>query len=77
VTEAATLVIVDVKQQAAVAKQKRKLTLIRLELIKFVSDVGKAIYDCELTWSHEGVFIGCSFFSAIVSTHKNMVKVLK
>jgi len=57
--------------------QQRKLALVRLELIKFVSDIGKALYDCELSVAHEGVFIGCSFFSAIVSTHKNMVKVLK
>jgi len=46
-------------------------------VIKFVSDLGKAIYDCELPFAHEGLFIGCSLFSAIVSTHKNVVKVLK
>lgn len=57
--------------------QERKLALTRLELVKFVSDVGKAIFDCEFSFSHEGIFIGCSLFSAIVSTHKNMVKVLK
>ena len=59
------------------AKEQRKLALLRLELVKFVSDVGKAIYDCELEFSHEGVFIGCALFSALISTHKNMVKVLK
>ena len=95
-------------------KQQRKLALVRLELVKFVSDLGKvsarraapprprrartrltpapllcacltpsppvaaqAFFDCELSFSHEGIFICCSFFSAIVSTHKNMVKVLK
>jgi hypothetical protein len=57
--------------------QRRKLALARLELIKFVSDVGKALFDCELYFAHEGVFIGCAFFSAILSTHKNIVKVLK
>jgi len=57
--------------------QQRKLALMRLELVKFVSDIGKAIFDCELHFAHEGVFIGCSLFSALVSTHKNMVKVLK
>lgn len=60
----------------AVVKQQRKLTLMRLELVKFVSDLGKAIYDCELPFSHEGIFICCGLFSAVVSTHKNMVKVL-
>jgi hypothetical protein len=59
------------------AKEQRKLALLRLELVKFISDVGKAIYDCELKFSHEGVFVGCALFSAIISTHKNMVKVLK
>lgn len=62
---------------AKLVKQQRKLCLVRLELTKFVSDIGKAIFDCELHFAHEGVFIGCSFFSAIISTHKNMVKVLK
>ena len=51
--------------------------MVRLEMCKFVSDLGKAFYDCELTFAHEGVFIGCALFSALLSTHKNMVKVLK
>eukprot|EP00927_Polykrikos_kofoidii_P055050 TRINITY_DN49368_c0_g1_i1.p1 TRINITY_DN49368_c0_g1~~TRINITY_DN49368_c0_g1_i1.p1 ORF type:complete len:427 (+),score=85.28 TRINITY_DN49368_c0_g1_i1:51-1331(+) len=58
-------------------KQDRKLALVRLELIKYVSDVGKAIFDCELPYASERVFIGCSLFSGILSTHKNMVKILK
>ena len=65
------------KSDKDVVKQQRKLHLMRLELAKFVSDIGKAIFDCELSFAHEGVFIVCSLFSAIVSTHKNMVKVLK
>jgi hypothetical protein len=40
-------------------KQSRKLALLRLELIKYVSDVGKAIYDSELPFASESVFIGC------------------
>ena len=62
---------------AKMLKQRRKLALVRLELIKFVSDVGKALYDCELRIAHEGVFIGCSLFSGLMSTHKNMVKIFK
>jgi len=57
-------------------KAQRKLSLLRLELVKFVSDIGKAAFDCEMPYSHEGVFIGCSLFSALVSTHKNIVKVV-
>ena len=62
---------------APVVKQRRKLALTRMELCKYVSDIGKAIYDCELPFAHEGVFICCALFSALVSTHKNMAKVLK
>ena len=58
-------------------KQRRKLALVRLELVKYVSDVGKALYDCELPFAHEGVFIGCALFSGVLSTHKNIVKVYK
>ena len=58
-------------------KQKRKLAVVRLELVKFCSDVGKALYDCELPFAHEGVFIGCSLFSGVLSTHKNIFKIYK
>jgi hypothetical protein len=67
----------EAKSDKDVLKQQRKLHLMRLELSKFVSDVGKAIFDCEFSFAHEGVFICCSLFSAMVSTHKNMVKVVK
>jgi hypothetical protein len=77
VVESATLLKPGAEVPKAVLKNRRKLALMRLELVKFVSDIGKAIYDCELHFAHEGVFIGCSLFSALVSTHKNMVKVLK
>ena len=39
-------------------KAYRQLAMLRLELIKFVSDIGKAVHDCELHFSHEAVFIG-------------------
>ena len=60
-------------------EQARKLALLRLELVKFVSDIGKAFHDCELSayGGHEGVFICCGLFSAVLSTHKNMVKALR
>ena len=63
--------------KSGLVAQRRKLALVRLELIKFVSDIGKALFDCELYFAHEGVFIGCAFFSALLSTHKNMLKVIK
>ena len=58
-------------------KQRRKLALVRLELVKYVSDVGKALHDCELSFAHEGVFIGCALFSGVMSTHKNICKIYK
>lgn len=57
-------------------KLRRKCAMVRLEMVKYVSDLGKAFYDCELAFAHEGLFIGCALFSAGLSTHKNMVKVL-
>jgi len=66
----------DDVSEAKLLKQDRRLALVRLELIKYVSDVGKAIFDCELPYASERVFIGCSLFSGILSTHKNMVKLL-
>ena len=41
-------------------KLRRKCAMVRLEMCKFVSDLGKAFYDCELRFAHEGVFIGCA-----------------
>jgi len=60
----------------ACGREGRKMDLVRLELLKFVFDIGKAVYDCQFQWSHEGFFIICGFCSAVISTHKNMVKVL-
>jgi hypothetical protein len=37
-------------------KAHRQLTMLQLELVKFVSDIGKAVYDCELYFAHEGTF---------------------
>lgn len=75
--KATTIACATASRVEAVLKQQRELALTQLELVKFVSDVGKAIFDCELPFAHEGVFIGCSLFSAVVSTHKNMIKALK
>ena len=44
-------------------KLRRKCAMVRLEMCKFVSDLGKAFYDCELRFAHEGVFIGCALLS--------------
>ena len=53
------------------------LTHVLVCSLRYVSDVGKALYDCELPYASERVFLGCSLFSGILSTHKNVVKVVK
>lgn len=75
--KAATIACSPASCAEVALKQQRELALTQLELVKFVSDVGKATFDCQLPFAHEGVFIGCALFSAVVSTHKNMIKALK
>lgn len=76
VTEAAERVLVNKEEKKSLITQQRKLAMVRLELVKFISDVGKAIHDCEFSFAHEGIFICCALFSALISTHKNMWKVI-
>ena len=53
-------------------KAADKMTLVKLELLKYFMDIGKALYDCELNFSSEGVFIVCGLTAAVLSTHKNV-----
>lgn len=57
-------------------EQSRKMALVQLELVKFISDIGKALYDCQFECSNEVLFTCCGLLSACISTHKFMVKVL-
>jgi hypothetical protein len=56
---------------------RHKTMLQGLECTKFCSDVGKAVYDVELSFASEKVFCFCGFLSAVISTHKYMVQKLK
>jgi len=56
---------------------RHKEMLQGFECMKFLSDVGKACWDVELSFANEKVFCFCGFFSAIISTHKYMVQKLK
>ena len=76
-TEAAVAKATAAGDSKSVVKAERKLGMLRLELVKFVSDLGKAVYDCEFPFASENVFIGCALFSGIISTHKNIFKVVK
>jgi len=62
--------------QSLRTEDSRKALLVRLELLKFVSDIGKALYDCQFECSNEVVFTCCGLLSACISTHKFMVKAL-
>lgn len=55
----------------------RRLTMANLELSKFVADVGKAFWDCELSFASEFLFCVCGLWAALVSTHKFIIKALK
>ena len=57
-------------------EQSRKMALAHLELVKFISVIGKALYDCQFECSNEVLFTCCGLLSACISTHKFMVKVL-
>eukprot|EP00928_Gymnodinium_smaydae_P081264 TRINITY_DN64812_c0_g1_i1.p1 TRINITY_DN64812_c0_g1~~TRINITY_DN64812_c0_g1_i1.p1 ORF type:complete len:272 (-),score=79.16 TRINITY_DN64812_c0_g1_i1:74-844(-) len=55
----------------------RKSTMASLELSKFVADLVKAFWDCELSFASELAFYLSGLYAAIISTHKYAVKVLK
>ena len=56
---------------------KAKAALADLEHSKFWADLGKAFWDCELSFASEGLFVLCGFWAGLVSTHKYGVKVMK
>eukprot|EP00746_Dinoflagellata_sp_MGD_P166336 gnl/MRDRNA2_/MRDRNA2_96153_c0_seq1.p1 gnl/MRDRNA2_/MRDRNA2_96153_c0~~gnl/MRDRNA2_/MRDRNA2_96153_c0_seq1.p1 ORF type:complete len:235 (-),score=58.33 gnl/MRDRNA2_/MRDRNA2_96153_c0_seq1:5-709(-) len=55
----------------------RKSAMADLEFSKFIADLGKAFYDCELSFASEFVFILCGLWAALVSTHKYLLRALK
>lgn len=56
---------------------RRRLWMAGLELSKFVADLGKAFWDCELSFASEILFILCGLWAAIVSTHKYALRALR
>jgi len=55
----------------------RKRTMAQLEFSKFLADLVKAFWDCELSFASELAFILSGLWAALVSTHKYAVRVLK
>jgi len=64
------------EQDCSMAGQRR-LAMATLELSKFVTDIGKAFWDCELSFASELLFVLCGLWSALVSTHKFTLRALK
>lgn len=65
------------KQVTPTLATQRKVAMANLELSKFLADLGKAFWDCELSFASEFAFCVCGLWAALVSTHKYAVKALK
>eukprot|EP00434_Breviolum_minutum_P005570 symbB.v1.2.004913.t1/scaffold263.1/size248082/14 len=55
----------------------RKKTMAQLEFSKFLADLVKAFWDCELSFASEFAFILSGLWAALVSSHKYAIRVLK
>ncbi|CAJ1334282.1 unnamed protein product [Effrenium voratum] len=64
------------KPDAPVEVQRKK-TMAQLEFSKFVADLIKAFWDCELSFASELAFILSGLWAALISTHKYALRVLK
>mmetsp|Transcript_26728 Transcript_26728/g.61559 ORF Transcript_26728/g.61559 Transcript_26728/m.61559 type:complete len:242 (-) Transcript_26728:29-754(-) len=64
-------------KDAPSTSSQRKLALVNLELSKFVADLFKAFWDCELSFASEFLFCVSGLWAALVSTHKYMIKASK
>jgi len=60
---------------APATHQKKRLA--ELELSKYLADLVKAFYDCELSFASELAFILSGLWASLVSTHKYALKALK
>lgn len=65
------------KLQKVKPSDANKFAMARLELLKYLCDIGKGIYDCELSFAREDVFIWSGLIAGCITTHKQMVKSLK
>mmetsp|Transcript_65859 Transcript_65859/g.157406 ORF Transcript_65859/g.157406 Transcript_65859/m.157406 type:complete len:245 (+) Transcript_65859:112-846(+) len=64
------------KDSPTVASQ-RKLALANLEFSKFIADLIKAFWDCELSFASELLFCLSGLWASLVSTHKYALKAAK
>eukprot|EP00419_Tripos_fusus_P017783 CAMPEP_0172728518 /NCGR_PEP_ID=MMETSP1074-20121228/92284_1 /TAXON_ID=2916 /ORGANISM="Ceratium fusus, Strain PA161109" /LENGTH=241 /DNA_ID=CAMNT_0013555777 /DNA_START=6 /DNA_END=731 /DNA_ORIENTATION=- len=61
----------------ATVEVHRKLAMAQLELSKYVADLVKAFWDCELSFASELAFCTSGLWAAFVSTHKYALRALK
>ncbi|CAK0802827.1 unnamed protein product, partial [Prorocentrum cordatum] len=61
----------------ATVAARRKRALCELEFSKFIADLIKGFYDCELSFASELAFILSGLWASLVSTHKYCLKALK
>eukprot|EP00930_Biecheleria_cincta_P037047 TRINITY_DN25402_c0_g1_i1.p1 TRINITY_DN25402_c0_g1~~TRINITY_DN25402_c0_g1_i1.p1 ORF type:complete len:338 (-),score=62.77 TRINITY_DN25402_c0_g1_i1:108-1121(-) len=55
----------------------RRRCMAALELSKFCADLGKAFWDCEMSFASELLFILCGLWASLVSTHKFALRAIK
>lgn len=67
-------VVITLHKRSSLSGVKKKL--VEMEVVKYVCDVGKALYDCNLIQT-EIVFILSGLAAGLLSTHKQMLKSLK
>mmetsp|Transcript_12031 Transcript_12031/g.21335 ORF Transcript_12031/g.21335 Transcript_12031/m.21335 type:complete len:240 (-) Transcript_12031:47-766(-) len=68
---------VEKAQADASVEVQRKSTMARLEFSKFIADLIKAFYDCELSFASELGFCISGLWAALVSSHKYALRALK
>jgi len=61
----------------AAVEVHRKLAMAQLEFSKFIADLAKASWDCELSFASELAFCVSGLWAALVSTHKYALRALK
>ncbi|CAD7938626.1 unnamed protein product [Amoebophrya sp. A25] len=64
------------KRQMVDPANELKKTMANLEVIKYICDIGKGLFDCELSIANEEVFLWSGLLAGLITTHKNMVKVV-
>lgn len=69
--------ICSVKLQNVKKDDYIKYSMAKLELLKYLFDIGKGVFDCKISWAREDVFLWSGLFAALITTHKQMIKSLK